>query len=165
MDRKKGRKKNRNRRIGAVGLEPRDWSSGIGAKTMTEKRLKASFSVEASLVISLTLLFFAVLMNGILGIHRRSVEEMILAEGVEKNAVFEETAELEEGRTRKDVTESENAKVHCFYGCGGAEITYGRRGLFHVVGNVRDQHEIEISMRIYDPENMLRLQTAILKGR
>ena len=53
------------------------------------RAFKGSVTVEASLVMSITLFVMAGLLQGVFDMHARTAEAFILAEGLEKHVFFE----------------------------------------------------------------------------
>ena len=125
------------------------------------RAFKGSVTVEASLVMSITLFVMAGLLQGVFDMHARTAEAFILAEGLEKHVFFEEQAEQERGRSREDIGEEQTKKLHSVFGCGKAGLSLSGDGLLRVEGSVTDTIKTEMSVRRYDPEGVLRRFRAI----
>ncbi len=123
--------------------------------------LDAALTVEAALVMSVTLFATAALLQGVFDMHARTAGSFVLAEGLEKYVFFEAGAEKERGRDREDVAPEQTEKLHCIFGCGNASLTLSEGGLLRAEGSVKDKAAIDMSVRTYDPEKFLRTVTAV----
>lgn len=126
-----------------------------------ERAWKGSLTVEASLVMAVTLFVMAALLQGVFDMHARTAGGFLLAEGLEKYVFFEAEAEQERGRFPEDLAEEQTAKLHSVFGCGRAVLSMDEEGILRVGGKVTDRSETEMSVRCYDPEGALRKLTAI----
>lgn len=145
--------------------------------------LSGSYTVEASLVMSFTLLFIAALSTGVFQVHSRVVGNFVLQEGLER-LIYLETAgneevaentesaanmgkagntdiveEAEMAKNMEDIAEEEVRRLKSFFWCGGSTLEI-RRGAGRFSGSVKTAAENEISVKDFDPETFLRIVRA-----
>lgn len=151
--------------------------------------LSGSYTVEASLVMSFTLLFIAALLTGIFQVHSRVVGNFVLQEGLERLIYLETTGneevaenresagntesagnmgkagntgiveEAEMAKNMEEIAEEEVRRLKSFFWCGGSTLKI-RRGAGRFSGSVKTAAENEISVKDFDPETFLRIVRA-----
>ena len=114
--------------------------------------LEGSYTVEAALVMSISLFFIAALLTGIFEVHSRIVGNMVLQEGLEQCIYTEENMP-------EDLEEKKLQSLRAFFWCGDAALTLGQSGK-KAAGHVDTAVRTEIVIRGFDPESFLRMLEA-----
>lgn len=114
--------------------------------------LEGSYTVEAALVMSVSLFFIAALLTGIFQIHSRVVGNMTLQEGLEQCVYTEE-------KIPEDLEAKKLQSLRTFFWCGDAGLKLGQSGK-KAVGHVDTAVRTEIVIKGFDPEGFLRLLAA-----
>lgn len=114
--------------------------------------LEGSYTVEAALVMSISLFFIAALLTGIFEVHSRVVGNMVLQEGLEQCIYTEENMP-------EDLEEKKLQSLRAFFWCGDAALTLGQSGK-KAAGHVDTAVRTEIVIRGFDPESFLRMLAA-----
>lgn len=122
--------------------------------------LAGSLTVEAAFVMGITLIAIGVLITGIFGIHERVVKEMLLSEAVERVLCVEDGLSEDAGIRDADVIEGCSGKLREYYGCGSSSLSV-EAGKLRLSGSVKGKVETGMSVPRFDPEQYLRLLTAI----
>ena len=122
--------------------------------TASEKcfSLEGSYTVEAALVMSVSLFFIAALLTGIFEVHSRVVGNMALQEGLEQYIYTEE-------KIPEDLEDKKLQSLRAFFRCGDAELKLGQSGN-KAFGDVETAVRTEIVITGFDPESFLRLLAA-----
>lgn len=126
------------------------------------KGLEGSYTVEASLVMSLTLILIAVLLNGVFDVHCRVVGNFILQEALER-CVFPASEEETEDRVREEIQTQMQSRLRGFFACGQVKLKLGEAGR-NKNGSVGNSVFTEISVKEYEPENTMRLWAVLHAG-
>ena len=141
--------------------EEPEMSKARGAgKKWTSGYLDGSYTVEASLVMSFTLLFIAALLTGIFHVHSRVVGNFVLQEGLERLVYLEKENDAAENAA-ENAEEQERRRLRSFFWCGGAELEMkSEPGRFSGRVEAAAGAENRISVRDFDPETFLRILRA-----
>lgn len=122
-------------------------------KAVFLRSLRGSYTVEASLVMAITLCCIAVLLEGVFTVHRRTAGSFLLQEALEQ-CVF-----LEDGTQKEQETgEIEKEREDClrqFFGCGQARLKITENST-RKSGQVQCGTDMEIIVKEYEPEKTLR---------
>ena len=126
----------------------------MSKRTASGKRfsLEGSYTVEAALVMSVSLFFIAALLTGIFEVHSRVVGNMALQEGLEQCIYTEE-------KIPEDLEDKKLQSLRAFFRCGDAELKLGQSGN-KAFGDVETAVRTEIVIKGFDPESFLRLLAA-----
>lgn len=122
---------------------------------------EGSMTVEAAMVMGLTLLIIGALLEGLFAFHCRVAEHMILSEAVERNLAFDEEWAGENHVKRSAVAEDARRRLSGCFRCGHAALTLKGDRLRGWYGAVSDQTTGEMHVPGYRPEQALRLLTVI----
>lgn len=128
-------------------------------KSAVLRGMDGSYTVEASLVMSITLFFIAALLSGIFTVHRRVVGAFALQEALER-CVFLEQQEKEEVMR---IEEEQEICLRDFFGCSQAELQITGNGT-KKKGQVQCGVCTEIEVKEYEPETTLRLWAVLQTG-
>ena len=120
------------------------------------RELRGSVTVEASLVLSFTLLFLAVMLLGIFEIHSRVVGNFVLQEALEQWVFLDDCPE-------KEIEETALRRLQTFYSCGDGKLWLKAEGN-RCTGVAELPARSEISVKEYHPEETLRLRAAVQDG-
>lgn len=124
--------------------------------------LEGSYAVEASLVMSLTLVFIAVLLSGVFDVHCRVVGNFILQEALER-CVFPASEEWTEDKLREETLKQLQSSLNGFFGCGQVKLKLGNAGS-NINGAVGRSVFTEISVKEYEPEDTMRFWAVVHAG-
>ena len=130
------------------------------------RTLEGSYTVEASLVMSITLFFIAALLSGVFAVHSRVIGNFVLQEMLEQ-CVFSgdsrtgETAD--QANAQAGIEEEMEAYLNGFFSCSQAELRMERAGK-QKSGWVRTSVFTEISVKEYEPEDTPRLWAVLQSG-
>lgn len=124
--------------------------------------MEGSYTIEASLVMSIALFFIAALLNGIFDVHSRVVGNFVLQEALER-CVFPGNSESRDTKVHTLAQSEMEAHLNGFFGCGGAALRIEKDGT-RKSGWVRTSVDTEISVKEYEPEDTLRLWAVLQAG-
>lgn len=125
-------------------------------------RKEASYTVEATLIMGITLFLIGALLTGAFDIHSEVVGDLILQEAMEQTG-HKET--LQRAGERADLTASEileqaNKDLKEYFWCGNVTIDIDET-LQRLNGSVEGKQDNSISVKKFDPEKFLRLLRAV----
>lgn len=126
--------------------------------SLMRSHLDGSYTVEAALVMSLTLFFLAALLNGVFTVHSRVVADFVLQEALER-CVFPLCEEDVLEETEKQM----QAELKGFFGCGSIPLQIGEHGT-KKKGTVGQPVFLELSVKEYEPEAVMRLWAVLHAG-
>ena len=127
-----------------------------GDSVQSGQELKGSITVEASLVMSFTLLFLAVMLLGIFEIHSRVAGSFVLQEALEQWVYLDTCPESE-------IEETALRRLQTFYFCGDGRLWLEAGGT-RCSGVIELPARTEISVKEYHPEVTMRLWAAVQDG-
>ena len=120
--------------------------------------LKASYTVEASLVMSAAFFLIAALLTGVFQVHARVAGRFVLQEALERG-IFLEAEEKKEAEIRQELEQEAENRLRSFFWCGDGRLELEWEGNV-IRGQVTAGSETQIEVTGYDPENRIRLLTA-----
>lgn len=117
-------------------------------------RKEASYTIEAALIMAITLFLIAALLTEAFGTHSQVIGDMVLQDALEQ------ASHMEEGQEIKEITERSARDMRDYFWCGDKrmDITDGVRRLKGIVTGEKDSN---ISVKKFDPEKFLRLLRAV----
>ena len=125
-----------------------------------KQEVYASYTVEASFVMAITLFFIAALLNGVFEVHGRITGRFVLQEALERCLYREEKSLRGNGATVKEVSGKGQQYLRGFFRCGDAVLTIREDGS-DLEGMVKSSTETSIYLRGQDPERAIRLLTVV----
>ena len=120
------------------------------------KRIEASYTVEASLVMSVTVFFLAALLTGVFQIHSRVTGQFILQETLERCVSWEGNTPGKEEPVTDGYVEEQLDRLRGFFWCGRSRMS-AEESAEAFEGWVDTGTETEIRVKKYNPEGKLRL--------
>lgn len=123
---------------------------------------EASYTVEATLIMGITLFLIGALLTGAFNIHSEVVGDLILQEAMEQTGHMEtlqragERADLTAG----EILENANKDLKEYFWCGDVTIDINET-LQRLNGSVEGKQGNSISVKKFDPEKFLRLLRAV----
>lgn len=117
-------------------------------------RQEASYTVEATLIMWITLFLISVLLTGAFDIHSEVVGNMILQEAMEQ------TGHMEDGQTSDTIIFDANKDLKAYFWCGNETAAITDKGQ-RLEGRVMGKQDNRISVNKFDPEKFLRLLRAV----
>lgn len=123
---------------------------------------EASYTVEATLVMGITLFLIGALLTGAFDIHSEVVGDLILQEAMEQTGHMETLHRAGEraGLTAGEILENANRDLKEYFWCGNVTIDINET-LQRLNGNVEGKQDNSISVKKFDPEKFLRLLRAV----
>lgn len=113
-------------------------------------------------MMSLTLIFVAVLLTGVFEVHSRVVGNFVLQEALEQWTFAENKGE--EGMEGVEKLErSAERRLRSFFYCGSSSLRLESRNK-SCLGKVETSVQTEISVKKYEPEPGMRLWAAVREG-
>ncbi len=138
--------------------------SGVGVDVHYEKCMKrevsASYTVEASFVMAIALFFIAALLNGVFDVHGRITGRFVLQEAMERCLYREEESLSGDGITVDEISGRAKRYLNGFFRCQNSDLKIRESGR-NLNGTVKSGTDTEISMHGREPEQALRLLTAV----
>lgn len=122
-----------------------------------EKSIEASYTVEAALIMAITLFLMASLLTEAFRVHSQVTADMILQEALEQSA-------HREGETRtEEILEKANRSLQSYFRCKDMQIYIEEKEKCFegTASGSLDSYEHKISIKAFDPEGFLRLLRAI----
>lgn len=115
---------------------------------------EASYTVEATLIMGISLFLIGSLLTGAFNVHSEVVGNMILQEAMEQ------TGHIEDGQTADYFISAANKDLKAYFWCGNEEIDIMENGQ-RLNGSVMGKQNGHISLKKFDPEKFLRLLRAV----
>lgn len=125
-----------------------------------KREVSASYTVEASFVMAITLFFIAALLNGVFEVHGRITGRFVLQEAMERCLYREENSLRGEGKTVQELESRAQQYLRGFFRCGDAILAIQTEGR-ELEGVVKSNTETVVSLPEHDPERALRLLTVL----
>lgn len=125
-----------------------------------KREVSASYTVEASFVMAITLFFIAALLNGVFEVHGRITGRFVLQEAMERCLYREENSLRGEGKTVQELEGRAQQYLRGFFRCGDSILTIRTEGR-ELEGVVKSNTETVVSLPEHDPERALRLLTVL----
>lgn len=125
------------------------------------KTCEGSLTVEGAMVMGITLILIGSLLLGIFGIEERVAGNMLLAEALERTICAEDGLSAELGITPGKIEEGCARKLRSIFRCGDSRLSVDAGGIFRIQGTCAGRVTTEMSVRKNDPEQFLRILTAI----
>jgi hypothetical protein len=125
------------------------------------KTCEGSLTVEGAMVMGITLILIGSLLLGIFGIEERVAGNMLLAEALERTICAEDGLSAELGITPGKIEEGCARKLRSIFRCGNSRLSVDAGGIFRIQGTCAGRVTTEMSVRKNDPEQFLRILTAI----
>lgn len=125
------------------------------------KTCEGSLTVEGAMVMGITLILIGSLLLGIFGIEERVAGNMLLAEALERTICAEDGLSAELGITPGTIEEGCARKLRSIFRCGDSRLSVDAGGIFRIQGICAGRVTTEMSVRKNDPEQFLRILTAI----
>lgn len=117
-------------------------------------RLAAGFTVEAALVMAVTLFLIAALLTEAFAIHGDVVGDMVLQDALEQSG------HLGEKMTVEEIVRSSNRRLKTYFRCGDRALSVEKQGL-RMEGMVSGASNHQIFIKQFEPETFLRLLRAV----
>ncbi len=128
-----------------------------------KKEVSASYTVEASFVMAIALFFIAALLTGVFEVHGRITGRFVLQDAMERCMYREEKSLRGDGMTVDEISGRAGQYLKGFFRCDDAVLTIREKGR-NLNGTVKSNTETEISMHAREPEQAIRLLTALESG-
>lgn len=124
-----------------------------------KEKKEASYTVEAALVMAITLFLMASLLTEAFKTHGQIVGDMVLQDTMEQWGYLEEEKEEKE-IFQKEIVQKAGHRLRSYFWCGDMRLNITESGL-RINGTVNDGHSSSISIRAFEPEKFLRLLRAV----
>lgn len=115
---------------------------------------EASYTVEAALIMAITLFLIASLLTEAFGVHSQVVGNMVLHDALEQ------AGHIEDGQAIKEITEELNTDLKTYFWCENQTISITEEEE-RLIGSIKGERGSNISIKKFAPERFLRLLRAI----
>lgn len=115
---------------------------------------EGSYTVEAALVMAVTLFLIASLLTEAFGTHSQVTGDMVLQDALEQ------AGHREAGTTAGQIAEEAGRDLSGYFRCGDMNVEI-QEGALRIEGTVTGERGGSISVRWFDPEKFLRLLRAV----
>lgn len=123
-------------------------------KTIFRAECDGSYTVEAALIMAITLFLIAALLTEAFHIHGEVVGDMILMDTMEQWAYPEEHV------SEQEISQKAEKRLKTYFRCQQKQLEISE-SRSRINGNVRDEKDRSISVRVFEPERYLRLLRAV----